>query len=155
MTEEAPLDMVRAMLTQGEIARIATISPRGNPTLAPFWFFFDGTRIGIRTLENATVRNVRRNPAVSCLVDFGARYADLRGAVVQGRAQVVAAEEAPESLAAGYDRKYSEYRREMRTLGDRHQSSPRTRAFLVIVPERVQWFVLGGSLWGRAVFPVS
>ena len=154
MTEEAPLDMVRAMLTQGEIARIATVSPRGNPTLAPFWFFFDGTRIGIRTLENVTVRNVRRNPAVSCLIDFGARYADLRGAVVRGRAEVLAPEEAPEGLAAGYDRKYSEYRREMRAIGDRHQSSPRPRAFLVIVPERAQWFVLGGSLWGRAAFPV-
>jgi hypothetical protein len=41
--EEAPLDLVRAMLTQAEIARVATISPRGAPTVAPFWFYFDGS----------------------------------------------------------------------------------------------------------------
>ena len=67
----------------------------------------------------------------------------------------VGPEEAPESLAAGYDRKYSEYRSEMRTLGDRHRPNPRPRAFLVIVPERAQWFVLGGSIWGRVAFPAS
>ena len=155
MAEDAPLDMVRAMLTQAEIARLATTGPRGAPSLAPFWFYFDGARIGIRTLENVTVRNVRRNPAVSFLVDFGARYADLRGAVIQGAAHVVGPEEAPESLAAGYDRKYSEYRSEMRALGDRHRPNPRPRAFLVIVPERAQWFVLGGSIWGRVSFPAS
>jgi nitroimidazol reductase NimA-like FMN-containing flavoprotein (pyridoxamine 5'-phosphate oxidase superfamily) len=155
MSDEAPLDMVRAMLAQAEIARIATVSPRGLPTVAPFWFYFDGTRIGIRTLVNITVRNVRRNPAVSCLIDFGTRYADLRGAVIQGKAQILSPEEAPESLTTGHDRKYSEYRREMRAIGERHQPGQRPRAFLLITPERAQWFVLGGSIWGRVQFPAS
>lgn len=153
MTDASALDMVRAMLAQAEIARVATVSPRGLPTVAPFWFYFDGARIGIRTLENATVRNIRRNPSVSCLVDFGSRYADLRGAVIQGTAQILGPEQAPESLTAGLDRKYSEYRREMRALGDRHQPDRRARVFLLIAPERAQWFVLGGSLWGRVEFP--
>jgi nitroimidazol reductase NimA-like FMN-containing flavoprotein (pyridoxamine 5'-phosphate oxidase superfamily) len=155
MTDEAGLDMVRAMLTQAEITRVATTSARGIPAVAPFWFYFDGDRIGIRTLENATVRNVRQNAAVSCLVDFGSRYADLRGAVVQGQARILKPEEAPESLTTGQDRKYEEYRREMRALGNQHQTDQRSRVFLLITLERAQWFVLGGSVWGRVRFPVK
>jgi hypothetical protein len=156
MAENPELEMVRTMLAEAEIGRLATVSPRGNPTLAPFWFFFDGTRVVIHGGDNATMRNIRRNPAVSLLVDFGTRYADLRGAVVRGTGRVFPPDEAPAEVragAAGYDRKYHAYRLEMQALGDRHRTVRRPPVLLAITPQRAQWFTLGGSIWGHVEFP--
>jgi nitroimidazol reductase NimA-like FMN-containing flavoprotein (pyridoxamine 5'-phosphate oxidase superfamily) len=157
MQDTATLDMVRTMLTQAEIGRLASVGASGQPTVAPFWFFFDGIRIAIRMLENATVRNVRARPTVAFQVDFGHRYADLRGVVVRGSARVYRPEEAPpdaKAAAEGYDRKYAEYWLEARALGDRHRTQPRRPpALLVITPDRAQWHTVGGSIWGHVEFP--
>jgi hypothetical protein len=157
MEDPATLDMVRTMLTQAKIGRLASVGATGRPTVAPFWFFFDGVRIAIRMLENATVRNVRTRPAVAFLVDFGHRYVDLRGAVVHGAARVYQPDEAPpevQAAAEGYDRKYAEFWLEARALGDRHRTQPRRpSALLVITPHRAQWHTVGGSIWGHVEFP--
>jgi nitroimidazol reductase NimA-like FMN-containing flavoprotein (pyridoxamine 5'-phosphate oxidase superfamily) len=157
MHDAAALDMVRTMLTQAEIGRLASVGAGGQPTIAPFWFFFDGVRIAIRMLENASIRNVRARPAVAFQVDFGHRYADLRGVVVRGTAHVYRPEEAPpetRTAAEGYDRKYAEYWLEARALGDRHRTQPRrSPVLLVITSHRAQWHTVGGSIWGHVDFP--
>ena len=88
---------MRTVLVRRAIAcaLVASVGAGGQPTVAPFWVCFEGGRIAIRMLENATVRNVQARPAVAFQIDFGHRYADLRGVVIRGTAHVYRPEEAP------------------------------------------------------------
>ena len=150
-----PLAMVRAMLRDAEIARLATVTPSGRATAAPYWFAFDRKRIYIETVENATVANIRREPRVSLLVDFGAAYADLRGATVHGVAEAFAPDDAPDDVLQGiaaYTRKYAALEDARLSAGDQHRTRTLPDAYVVITPMRARWFTVGGHIQGAVDF---
>lgn len=91
-------ESVLAVLAKAQTMRLATIGPDGAPSLAAFWFHFDGERICFATVENATVRNLRRDPRLAIIVDVGDRIEDLRSVTVKGTAQVFAPREAPPAV---------------------------------------------------------
>jgi hypothetical protein len=151
-----PLAMVSAMLRDARIARLATVTPSGRATVAPYWFFFDGDRIFIDTVENPTVGHVRRDPRVSLLVDFGTGYSDLRGAIVHGSASAYRPAEAPDWVRrgiAGYAAKYAVHDDERTGAGDAHRTRRLPGACLVVAPERARWFTVGGYFQGVVDWP--
>src|SRR5207253_3829624 len=79
---------VERMLAEAAIVRVATVTPSGAPSVAPFWFWYDAERIVLDTLENATVRNLAHEPRAAVLVDLGERFSQLRGAVIHGEARL-------------------------------------------------------------------
>jgi rhamnose utilization protein RhaD (predicted bifunctional aldolase and dehydrogenase) len=149
MTSE--LDAVRAMLRRARIARLATIAPSGRATVAPFWFAFHEERLFLVADDKATVANIRRDPRVSLLVDFGTSYADLHGAIVQGHAEAHAPETAPSWVRDGiaaYAHKYAsleDERLSLRALDSRRRDD---RSYIAITPRRARWFSVGGFLQG-------
>lgn len=146
-----PREMVRAMLREAAIARLATVTPSGRATAAPYWFVFHEERIFIAAVENATVANIRREPRVSLLVDLGVAYADLRGATVHGTATAHVPAEAPPDVRAGiaaYERKYAVHEDARLTLGDAHRTRTLPPAYVVIEPLRARWFTVGGFIQG-------
>jgi nitroimidazol reductase NimA-like FMN-containing flavoprotein (pyridoxamine 5'-phosphate oxidase superfamily) len=68
--------------------RLATVDPLGLPQVVPLWFVWLEEAMFLNsTLGNLTVRNFEANPRVSAVVDDGASYDELRGAILRGRVE--------------------------------------------------------------------
>ncbi|NUR86700.1 MAG: pyridoxamine 5'-phosphate oxidase [Nonomuraea sp.] len=68
--------------------QLATINPDGTPHLVTMFYGLDEGRIAFWTYGKAQkTRNLERDPRVSCLVEAGDDYADLRGILLYGKAE--------------------------------------------------------------------
>lgn len=80
---------VRQFLEGSRSMTLATIGATGHPHLVAMWFgLVDGDICFETKAKSQKVVNLRRNPAVSCLVEDGAVYEDLRGVAIEGTAEV-------------------------------------------------------------------
>ena len=78
-----------AFLTHEHTCRVATSSPAG-PHLTALWFVWDGTALWLTSLvRSQRWTDLRRDPRLAVLVDAGEDYAELRGAELRGRAEVI------------------------------------------------------------------
>ena len=143
MVDPAAAELLRRAI----IVRVATVDEDGAPRVAPFWLSFDGERIYLDTLENRTVRNLRRDPRVAVLVDEGLSFDELKGALVHGTARLWSEESAPEHVTAGIEA--------LRALHAEETSTPEFEAYLAqetrdvvlveILPERTACWDLAVS----------
>jgi PPOX class probable F420-dependent enzyme len=80
-----------AYLAAGRTIILVTLGPDGLPDPVPMWYVVDDDgRIRMRTYAaSQKVVNLRRDPRVSCLVEDGDRYAELRGVQLTGRVEFV------------------------------------------------------------------
>ncbi len=87
MSEEEVQGFLRSQKTM----MINSNGPGGYPHPMPMWFAVDedGTVRMTTFRKSQKVRNVRRDPRVSLLVEAGEAYSELRGVVVYGKAEVV------------------------------------------------------------------
>jgi nitroimidazol reductase NimA-like FMN-containing flavoprotein (pyridoxamine 5'-phosphate oxidase superfamily) len=77
---------LESFLADHRTVRLATVDRGGRPQVVPLWFvWLDGAMFLNSTMGNLTVRNFEANPGVSAVVDDGASYDELRGAIVRGR----------------------------------------------------------------------
>ncbi|MEO3870367.1 pyridoxamine 5'-phosphate oxidase family protein [Nonomuraea sp. B12E4] len=85
-----PDDDVTAFLEGSRKLQLATINPDGMPHLVTMFYALDEGRIAFWTYAKAQkARNLDRDPRVSCLVEAGEDYGELRGVLVYGRAELV------------------------------------------------------------------
>jgi len=83
-------DEVRSFLEQGRTATIATIGPGGFPHQVAMWYGLVGGRVCFETkAKSQKVVNLRRDPRVSCSVEAGESYDQLRGVAVEGTAAII------------------------------------------------------------------
>jgi PPOX class probable F420-dependent enzyme len=76
--------------------QLATLGPDGWPHQATMWFgLLDGDPVMWTQRTSVKARNLRRDPRVSCLVESGHDYAELKGLTGRGRAELV---DEPEEL---------------------------------------------------------
>ncbi|HWC33512.1 MAG TPA: PPOX class F420-dependent oxidoreductase [Mycobacteriales bacterium] len=69
---------------------LATIGADGTPHLVAMWFaVIDGDICFETKAKSQKAVNLRRNPKVSCLVEDGMTYEELRGVAIEGTAEVV------------------------------------------------------------------
>jgi PPOX class probable F420-dependent enzyme len=97
----------RIRMTDAEVAeflaaertlQVASIGPDGAPHLVPMWFGLIDGRIAMWTYaKSQKAANLRRDPRLTCLVEAGERYGELRGVSIVGRA----------TLADDYDTVFS------------------------------------------------
>jgi PPOX class probable F420-dependent enzyme len=81
MTDEE----VAALLAYARKVQIATINPDGTPHLVTMFFASAGGRIAFWTYRaSRKARNLARDPRVTCLVEDGEDYFELRGVQVSG-----------------------------------------------------------------------
>jgi len=86
-------------MTAGEIAdllsaskkvQIGTINPDGTPHLVTlFYGLIDGKIAFFTYRRSQKVRNLVRDPRISCLVETGQDYGELRGALIYGTARLI------------------------------------------------------------------
>lgn len=105
-------DQLQALLADEWNVRIATHGPGDRINLTPMWFVWHEGKMFLYCRGQKVV-NLRRNPAVTVLVDRNIRFPELQGAMMQGRGRVLedeAAEAAEPGLPAVRDlfgRKYN------------------------------------------------
>jgi PPOX class probable F420-dependent enzyme len=80
-----PADEVAAFLAGSRKLQLATIEPDGMPHLVAMYYVMRDGQITFWTYRTSRkARNLARDPRVSCLVESGEAYFDLRGVQVQG-----------------------------------------------------------------------
>ena len=80
------IDFVRA-----EVRRVGgTIGPDGSPHLTTLFYVVEDGQLAFWTYgASQKVVNLRRDPRISCLVEDGEDYFELRGVSIQGKARLV------------------------------------------------------------------
>ena len=113
-------DEVASFLERGRTATIATIGPSGFPHLVAMWYGLLDGRVYLETkAKSQKVVNLRRAPQISCSVEAGESYDQLRGVVIEGTAAIIEDTSADEYWAAAvsvferYERAYTDEMRPM------------------------------------------
>jgi len=83
-------DEVTHLLSSCRKVQLATISPDGWPHLVTMYYTLLGGRIAFWTYRTSQkALNLSRDPRISCLVETGEAYFDLRGVLVQGVVETI------------------------------------------------------------------
>src|SRR5258707_15855451 len=78
---------IRAFLAEQRTLQVATIDHDGWPHLVAMWNVLINDQIDFWTYaKSQKTANLRRDARLTCLVETGARYDELRGAQVKERA---------------------------------------------------------------------
>ncbi|GLW62120.1 hypothetical protein Arub01_03640 [Actinomadura rubrobrunea] len=86
MTPEEVADFLAASFK----VQVATIGPKGEPHLVTMFYALLDGKIAFTTYRKSQkVQNLRRNPTMTCLVEDGVEYGELRGAVLYGTGRIV------------------------------------------------------------------
>jgi nitroimidazol reductase NimA-like FMN-containing flavoprotein (pyridoxamine 5'-phosphate oxidase superfamily) len=101
----------RVAMTPGEVAavlagsrkvQLATIGPGGWPHLVTMYYVLIDGKIAFWTYRaSQKARNLARDPRISCLVESGTAYFDLRGVQVQGVVQTIEDQEMVREIGRG------------------------------------------------------
>ena len=69
---------------------VATVTADGKPHNTPVWYALSEGRIYFLAQDyKPKIANIRRNPFVSCVVEEGPKYSELRGVTIEGKARVL------------------------------------------------------------------
>ena len=83
-------DEVAGMLAGGRKVQLATINPDGYPHLVTMYYTLIDGKIAFWTYRTSQkALNLARDPRISCLVETGDAYFDLRGVQVQGTVETI------------------------------------------------------------------
>ena len=78
---------IRAFLEEQRILQVATIGKDGWPHLIAMWYVLINDQVVFWTYaKSQKAINLRRDPRLTCLVESGVRYDELRGVQIKGRA---------------------------------------------------------------------
>jgi PPOX class probable F420-dependent enzyme len=87
-------------LEQSRTITMATVGPDGRPHLVAMWYAYLDGKVWFETkAKSQKVVNLRRNDAISCMVEAGDTYDQLRGVALEGRG--VISEDPDEIWAVG------------------------------------------------------
>jgi hypothetical protein len=83
-------DEVQAYLQKQKVLNIATLGPTGHPHLVAMWYTLIDGQVTFWTFgKSQKVLNIRRDPRISCLVESGDVYEELRGVELVGTARLI------------------------------------------------------------------
>lgn len=134
-------------LTEDEVAQflashlkvhVATVGPDGAPHLTTLFYVLDEGRIAFWTYARSQkIVNLRRDPRITCLVEDGDDYFELRGVSIRGRASIVEDPDAVRALGARVMRRMAGDE-DLGELGDRIvDRQARKRVAVVVEAERL------------------
>ncbi|MFE7742434.1 PPOX class F420-dependent oxidoreductase [Nocardia sp. NPDC057455] len=128
---------ITEFLQRSRIATLATIGPKGTPHLTAMWYALIDGEIWFETkAKSQKAVNLRRDPRVTCMVEAGDTYDQLRGLSIEGRAEIV--EDADKLFAVGvsvWERYTGPYSEEVRPMVE---AMLHKRVAVRVVPERTR-----------------
>ncbi len=84
------VDEVAAFLTESFKVQVATVGRDGEPHLVTMFYALLDGKIAFTTYRaSQKVLNLRRDPTMTCLVEDGTEYGELRGAALYGKGRIV------------------------------------------------------------------
>ena len=126
---------IQRFLAGKEVVVLATLQPDGAPLAMPMWFLPDGDALVMVSVAGLRkVANLQRDPRVSVVAEAGARGAEIKNVIVQGRAEILA--DGPERRALA-DRLLQRYHPDLERLWGA-RSMPADRVMFRIRPSRVR-----------------
>lgn len=130
---------VAGFLAQSRTATMATIGPDGFPHLVAMWFgLLDGKLYFETKGKSQKAVNLRRDPRISCSVEAGHSYDQLRGVAIEGAATIIDDTASDEYWAAAlsvWERYTGEYTPELRPY---LEGMMRKRVVVRVDPVRVR-----------------
>ncbi|MGY2026180.1 PPOX class F420-dependent oxidoreductase [Nocardia gipuzkoensis] len=109
---------ITEFLQRSRIATLATLGPKGTPHLTAMWYALIDGEIWFETkAKSQKAVNLRRDPRVTCMVEAGQTYDQLRGVSIEGRAEIV--DDAEKLFAVGvsvWERYNGPYSEEIRPM---------------------------------------
>jgi PPOX class probable F420-dependent enzyme len=131
MTEEE----ISGFLEDQLKVQVATIGRDGAPHLSTLYYVLDAGRIAFWTYGSSQkVVNLRRDPRITCLVEDGEDYFELRGVSISGRARLLEEYEDIHALGSRVARRMTTGADLGRDLVDRQA---RKRVGVVVEPDKV------------------
>ncbi|HLI07925.1 MAG TPA: PPOX class F420-dependent oxidoreductase [Ktedonobacteraceae bacterium] len=101
-------DEIRAFLEEQRTLQVATIDHDGWPHLVAMWYvLIDGQIVFWTYAKSQKAVNLRRDPRLTCLVESGERYDELRGVQIKGRAILNAERETVQRIGERIYARYS------------------------------------------------
>jgi PPOX class probable F420-dependent enzyme len=83
-------DEITTFIARSRTATMATVGPTGTPHLVAMWYaVLDGVIWFETKGRSQKVVNLRRNPAITCMIEDGLTYDTLRGVSIEGRGVIV------------------------------------------------------------------
>jgi nitroimidazol reductase NimA-like FMN-containing flavoprotein (pyridoxamine 5'-phosphate oxidase superfamily) len=77
-------------LHDGWTLQVASIGPKGYPHLVAMWYAVIDGAIHFTTFRKSQkVLNLRRNPKLTCMLESGKAYSELRGLVIEGEGEII------------------------------------------------------------------
>jgi PPOX class probable F420-dependent enzyme len=84
------VDEIEDYLAASMKVQVASIGPDGTPHLTTLFYVLHEGRIAFWTYASSQkVKNLERDPRLSCLVETGTDYFELAGVSIQGTAEIV------------------------------------------------------------------
>jgi PPOX class probable F420-dependent enzyme len=135
MTDEE----VASFLEESRTVTMATLGPGGFPHLVAMWFGLVGGKIYFETkAKSQKVINLRRDPTISCSLEAGESYDQLRGVAIEGTAAIIDDTASDEYWAAAvsvWERYTAPYTEQMRPYVE---GMMRKRVVVRVDPVRVR-----------------
>jgi PPOX class probable F420-dependent enzyme len=83
-------DEIVQLIERSRTCTMATVGPTGQPHLVAMWYAVVDQQIWIETkVKSQKVVNLRRDPAMTVLIEDGDTYDTLRGVSIEGRGVIV------------------------------------------------------------------
>ena len=80
----------KEFLATGWTLQVASIGHQGYPHLVAMWYGMIDGEIHFTTFAKAQkVLNLERDPRITCMLEAGEQYQELRGLVIEGEAEVI------------------------------------------------------------------
>jgi PPOX class probable F420-dependent enzyme len=128
-----------AFVAAARTATLATLGPSGRPHLVAMWFGLIDGRVCFETkAKSQKAVNLRRDPAVSCMIETGDTYDTLRGVAIEGTASMISDGADPDYWRAAtsvFERYYGPTGDDTRAA---LETMMRNRIVVVIEPDRVR-----------------
>ncbi len=78
------------LLEEGWTLQVASAGHNGYPHLVAMWYVMDRGEIVFTTFRKSQkILNLQRNPKMTVMLEGGRKYAELRGVVIEGDAELV------------------------------------------------------------------
>jgi PPOX class probable F420-dependent enzyme len=85
---------IEEFLRGSKKVQVATLNPDGSPHLTTLFYVVQDGRVAFWTYgRSQKIKNLERDPRITCLVETGDDYFELRGVTISGRAELVTDED--------------------------------------------------------------
>lgn len=90
MTEDEQRAFLEEAVAAGRTVTFASVDQNGWPHLVAMWTMLkDGELYFTGYRKSQKILNLKRDPKITCMIEMGDTYDQVRGLVIQGRAEIV------------------------------------------------------------------